>query len=78
MLQAELPDKLKKANESSNETSTQVDQTANLIIAKSYVDFDHFVVEVAHQQHPQAVFKFTFTREGLFSWKLTGLTLPKI
>ena len=41
------------------------------------VDFDHFAVDIANQQYPQAIFRFTFTRQGLIAWKLTGLTLPK-
>lgn len=78
MLQAELPDKLKKAEQSTTEPNQNNDQTNELIIHQSYLDFDHFAVDIAHQQQPNAVFRFTFTRQGLFSWKLTGLTLPKI
>lgn len=76
MLQAELPAKLKQG-EQTTEPNKHNDKTNELIIHQSYVDFDHFAVDIAHQQQPNAVFRFTFTRQGLFAWKLTGLTLPK-
>lgn len=77
MLQAELPEKLKHTDKQAAEANKQEMEKDQLIMAKSYVDFDHFAVDIAHQQQPQAIFRFTFTRQGLFAWKLTGLTLPK-
>lgn len=77
MLQAELPEKLKHTEKQAAEANQQETEKDQLIMAKSYVDFDHFAVDIAHQQQPQAIFRFTFTRQGLFAWKLTGLTLPK-
>jgi hypothetical protein len=45
---------------------------------KYYQDFDHFVIDVADKKQPDNPFRFTFTRQGLLQWKLTGLTIPLI
>lgn len=75
MLQADMPKDLQK---SKNSTPTQSPEDDTLITRKYYQDFDHFVIDVSSQKRPNEPFKFTFTRQGLLGWKLTGLTIPKL
>ncbi len=74
MLQADMPKDLKKS-EGNTPPAPPEDE---LITRKYYQDFDHFVIDVSSQKRPHEPFKFTFTRQGLLSWKLTGLTIPKL
>lgn len=74
MLQADMPKDLKK----SKDNTPPAPPEDELITRKYYQDFDHFVIDVSSQKRPNEPFKFTFTRQGLLSWKLTGLTIPKL
>jgi len=75
MLQADMPKDLKKSESNNTQPAPPEDE---LITRKYYQDFDHFVIDVSSQKRPHEPFKFTFTRQGLLSWKLTGLTIPKL
>lgn len=76
MLQADLPSDLKSSKDkSSHDTNGTSHQQDDIVTHKYYQDFDHFVIEVASKSEANKPFRFTFTRQGLLSWKLTGLTI---
>jgi hypothetical protein len=45
-------------------------------ISTGYESFDRFVVRIKKRGSPEEPVRFEFTREGLFSWKLSALRLP--
>lgn len=75
MLQANMPQDLKSAQDNNNKSNTPKAED-DVITHKYYQDFNHFVVDVSHKSQPDNPFSFTFSRQGLFSWKLTGLAIP--
>ncbi|MCB1657308.1 MAG: DUF2939 domain-containing protein [Moraxellaceae bacterium] len=75
MLQANMPKDLQSAQDSNNKSDTSKAEE-EVITHKYYQDFDHFVVDVAHHSAPDKPFSFTFSRQGLLGWKLTGLAIP--
>lgn len=83
MLRADLPnpsDSPQHHTETvSNEAAPDDDQHhKDTVTSGHYQDFNHFVATVAKKEHPQALFSFTFERDGLVSWKLKGLTIPPL
>jgi hypothetical protein len=77
MLNADLPSDLKSTQETNtNQTNDAESEKNDIVTHKYYQDFDHFVIDVADKQSPDSPFRFTFTRQGLLNWKLTGLTIP--
>ncbi len=79
MLQADLPSDLKSSKDkNADNTNDTPHQKDDIVTHKYYQDFDHFVIDVADKKQPDNPFRFTFTRQGLLNWKLTGLSIPKL
>lgn len=77
MLQANQPSGLQTSKEDNKaEENPQSTTKDDIMTHKYYQDFDHFVIDVASKTEPNKPFRFTFTRQSLVSWKLTGLTIP--
>ena len=74
MLQADLPSDLESSKDKNSANTAH--QQDDIVTHKYYQDFDHFVIDVADKKQPDNPFRFTFTRQGLLQWKLTGLTIP--
>ena len=77
MLQADMPKAIDTEDKSTpNQADKPVDK--DVIIHKSYQDFNHFVVSLAKADQPNGAFTFTFERHGLIHWQLKGLAIPSL
>ncbi len=82
MLRADLPNPSDshqhQTEAASNEAAPDDHHHKDIVTSGHYQDFNHFVATVAKKENPQALFSFTFERDGLVSWKLKGLTIPPL
>ena len=75
MMEGDKPQLTKKTTQSEPPASESSDEDVDR--SMSYENFDRFVLNVKKKGSDEEPVGFVFNRDGIFSWKLSAIRIPK-